>query len=591
MLGAVLRNTAWILGFVCYTGHSTKLIMNSKKSGVKFSRVESLMSNLMIAILGIQTILCSICAILNSIYFNENLVNANYIPPNQYGNSMNSLISYFTYMLLLNTMIPISLIITLEFIKMIQGYFMACDVEMYSKVTDRWVKAGSISLNEELGHVNYLFSDKTGTLTCNKMDFKYCVVGEDCYEYIRPMCNSENKADNDKKDLRKKMEIIEIGPNYMEAHSSRIPFRGKASAINEYLQDNMNVITEFWKALSLAHECTIDDKNGNYIGMSPDDIELLKAAKEQGFEYLERETITKRFIKIGEEIKDFEILMLNEFTSDRRRMSIIVKDESTIKLYSKGADTELLKRLSKNANERFISQSKKYIDYFSQYGYRTLFVGMRIIDTETWENWNLRYKTAALDFRHKKENLEVLQNEIESELHLIGATIVEDKLQADVPDTIRDLKLAGIKIWMLTGDKFSTAFNIGLSCNLISNDMKMFKIRGERGENMDFLIDDFSKFFNEHDVEITDLPPYGIVIDSAALTSILNDNEILSNFLLIAHSAKSVVCCRVSPLQKAQVVNAMKEYKKDAVIMAIGDGGNDVSMLMSAHIGIININL
>jgi phospholipid-translocating P-type ATPase (flippase) len=491
-------------------------------------------------------------------------------------------------------MIPISLIITLEIIKIIQGYFMSCDVEMYSHVRERYVKAGSISLNEELGHVNYLFSDKTGTLTSNKMVFKYCVIGETCYEYVRPKKEEETDKE-EKKNLRKKLDITEIGPKYMEnfigSESTKVNPNRKDGGIVDYILDNAVIINEFWKALATGHECTIDEKNGNFMGLSPDDIELLKAAKEQGFECVRGETNTKRYIKMKDDVRSFEILRLNEFSSDRRRMSIIVRDGNSIKLYLKGADTEVLKRLSKNSNEKFINSSRKYIDFFSQYGYRTLLVAMRILDEKTYEEWNNRYKQASLDFKHKKENLEELQNEIENDLHLIGATIVEDKLQDQVPETIRDLRLAGIKIWMLTGDKFSTALNIALSCNLISNDMKMFKIRGERNENIDFLIDEFSKYYNENDVEIHELPPYGLVIDSVALCVILNDPENLSNFLLIAHNAASVICCRVSPLQKAEVVKAMKNYNKKAVVMSIGDGGNDVSMLMEAHIGKISIKI
>ena len=587
----------WIVGFVCYTGPNTKLILNSKKAGVKYSRVERLMSNLMVAVLVIQIVLCTICSIFTSYFLNNNLANASYLPKTDYTNSVNALISYFTYMLLLNTMIPISLIITLELIKIIQGFFMSCDVEMYSHVTERYVKAGSISLNEELGHVNYIFSDKTGTLTCNKMLFKYCVIGEICYEYIRSSVleKQDPKEIQERSEIRKKLDIIEFGPKFMEHYSNAVPFESSKTQICDndilnYLLDESTIINEFWKALSMTHECTIDENSQKYIGLSPDDIELLKASKDQGYEYTKGKSNNKRYIKIRDEVKEFEILIINEFSSERRRMSIIINDNGTIKLYSKGADTEMVKRLSKNSNEKFISQSKKFIDYFSQFGFRTLFVAMKIIDSNKFEDWNTRYRSASMDFKHKKENIEELQNEIESGLHLIGATIVEDKLQDKVPDTIRDLKLAGIKIWMLTGDKFSTAFNIGLSCNLVSNEMKIFKIRGERGENMDFLIEEFSKFYNHNNVDIQDLPPYGIVIDSAALTSIIGDKDNLSNFLLIAHNANSVICCRVSPLQKAQVVKAMKEYKKESVIIAIGDGGNDVSMLMEAHIGTLHNN-
>ena len=127
-----------------YTGHKTKLILNSKAPRLKLSRVESLMSQLLVFILILQMIFCIICAVAHSI-FNNTVINANYqiaifgyLPPiYQNNSSLDSFMSYFTYILLLNTMIPISLIITLEIVKVIQGYFIAVDCELYSVLRDK----------------------------------------------------------------------------------------------------------------------------------------------------------------------------------------------------------------------------------------------------------------------------------------------------------------------------------------------------------------------------------------------------------------------------------------------------------------------
>ena len=182
-----------------------------------------------------------------------------------------------------------------------------------------------------------------------------------------------------------------------------------------------------------------------------------------------------------------------------------------------------------------------------------------------------------------------------------SATIVEDKLQDKVPETIRDLRLAQIKVWMLTGDKMNTAYNIGLSCNLISKEMKIFNICGIEPKKDELTLSimnqreraqvilDFAKEFQKYKGGFDSLerPQYGILVDEKALLTIEEEDvEIKNIFLDIAKDAVAVICCRVSPLQKSQVVKMMKNYNPNSKTLAIGDGGNDVSMIMEAHIGV-----
>lgn len=608
--GAFLRNTEWAIGFIVYTGHSTKLILNSKKQRVKFSRVETLLSKLLLAILFLQFIFCVICAICHGKYHESYVILNPYIPPTGDSNFTDNLISYFSYMLLLNTMIPISLIITLEVVKVIQGIFTSFDVELYSHVRQKFAKAGSISINEELGQVNFIFSDKTGTLTCNKMIFKYCVIGDMCYEYQKDIDDTPKgkkiitNINEEETKLRDEMNIKTIGPRYMQRF-----FRSKSMAINrtryknfvvksqinnkcQYdMQDEGIVIEEFWKALSLAHECSCNEKeNGTmeYTGMSPDDIELVKTAAEQGYKY-QKSSNSVRKVRINEGDFDFEVLNIMEFDSDRKRMSIIVRDGDQIKLYMKGADSEIKKRLSKESQNEFLEYSNYYVDYFSSKGFRTLFVALKIIDENEYNIWDSKLKKAELNLDNKKQAVKEAFEEIEEGVYLLGATIVEDKLQDEVPETIRDLRLAGIKIWMLTGDKMDTAQNIGLSCNLISRSLTTFKISGEKGDNLDKLIKEYSGFLNriysQNQSSIME-EPFAIVIDTFALARILKDKQETQLFLEVSSRASSVICCRVTPLQKAEVVKIMKQFDKSAVTLSIGDGGNDVSMIMEAHIGI-----
>jgi magnesium-transporting ATPase (P-type) len=139
---------------------------------------------------------------------------------------------------------------------------------------------------------------------------------------------------------------------------------------------------------------------------------------------------------------------------------------------------------------------------------------------------------------------------------------------------------------MLTGDKVDTAYNIGLSCNLISTEMEIFKIQGEKGDKLSKLQEEFKKFLNKNSYSNPTSIAYSILIDHITLTSVLESKEQTTMFLDIAYGASSVLCCRVSPKQKSQVVKMVKHYDAQAVTLAIGDGGNDVPMITEAHIGI-----
>lgn len=309
----------------------------------------------------------------------------------------------------------------------------------------------------------------------------------------------------------------------------------------------------------------------------------MKTAREQGFEFVRSDCNNIKLIRVAETLFHFEILHIQEFTSDRKRMSILVKDNNNIiKLYIKGADCEIKKRLSKENIDSHVKTSEKYCELFSQKGYRTLSVGYKIIDEQTYKKFKQGIHEANQDLNNKLDKIEEVYNKIEKNIILLGGTIVEDKLQDLVPETIRDLRMAKIKIWMLTGDKFETAYNIGLSCNLISSQMKIFMIRGEEGDTVDKFLQDYVSFINI-DPSST---KYSIIMDTISISNILSNNLILPSFLDAAKNAESVICCRTSPLQKAEIVRAMKDFLPYATTLAIGDGGNDVSMIQEAHIGV-----
>ena len=622
--GAKLRNTNWIIGIVIYTGHNCKIMKNAKEQVIKFSSVELKMNKLLIFILILQIILSIIGAFFHYSYFKKNkksiiqtktIKNKNDFIRNSFIDFMifkigiDSFLSFFTYFLLLNTLIPISLIITLEIVKMVQGLFIGFDIEGYSNQRKKFIKPNSVSLNEELGLVNYIFTDKTGTLTCNKMLLKFCVIGDICYEFIRDDFFI-NKELRDKEDIKtfSNYDMVKASSLYNKKNiilSSTYDNYIVSSLENKniciHLDKTEKIIEEFWKALSLCHDCSIQD--GNYVGMSPDNIELVKSAKLQGFSFDKSDNSSQINLNLGENgemTKIFEKLCQIEFTSDRKRESIIIKEEGLYKLYIKGADSIIEERLNNSTPKSILDKAKYYVNLFSDKGYRTLYIAMRILTKNEYEEFAYNLEQAQMDIKHKKEKEEECYNQIEKNLTLIGATIVEDKLQDQVPEVIKDLRIAGIKIWMLTGDKLKTAYNIALSCNLISKNMKIFFIEGKDiKKNKDLedinknkreeIILSFIKNFNKYKNEFNSLNPnfnFSILLDEKALLTICDNIEISNIFLSVAKDAMSVICCRVSPLQKSQVVKLVKNYDKNKITLSIGDGGNDVSMILEAHIGI-----
>jgi phospholipid-transporting ATPase len=287
-------------------------------------------------------------------------------------------------------------------------------------------------------------------------------------------------------------------------------------------------------------------------------------------------------VEINGQEKQYELLNVCEFNSTRKRMSAILRyPDRSIRLFCKGADTVILERLSDD--NPYVTATTRQLEDYAAEGLRTLCIATRVIPNEEYNQWIKTYNAAATALDERGEKLDEAAELIEKDLFLLGATAIEDKLQDGVPETIHVLQEAGIKIWVLTGDRQETAINIGLSCKLLSEDMNLLIINEESAEATRENLTSKLAAINQYQISQHDINTLALVIDGKSLGYALDYCDDL--LLELGCLCKAVICCRVSPLQKALVVKMVKNKKK-ALLLAIGDGANDVSMIQAAHVGV-----
>ncbi|KAI1317165.1 hypothetical protein EDD11_008956 [Mortierella claussenii] len=562
--GAQLRNTNWVYGVVIFTGHESKLMRNASATPIKRTSVEKMTNVQIIFLFGILLAMSLASAIGNMVITNRNLNQLSYIGLAPLSWSDFGL-SILTFLILYNNLIPISLMVTMEVVKFWQAQLINSDLDMYYEKTDTPALARTSSLVEELGQIEYIFSDKTGTLTCNEMEFRQCSIAGLAYS-----------------------DVVEDGK---QAHLED----GVEVGIHDFKQLNANlrnhptsnVIDEFLTLLAVCHTVIPERQESNpseivYQASSPDEGALVSGAAVMGYKFTTRRPRSVN-IQVGRHDLEYEILNVCEFNSTRKRMSTIVRGpDKKIKLYCKGADTVILERLG--TENEFVDATMQHLEDYATEGLRTLCVAMREIPEKEYQHWCQIYDRAATTIQNRSEELDKAAELIEKNLFLLGATAIEDKLQDGVPETIHTLQQAGIKVWVLTGDRQETAINIGYSCKLIQEDMSLIicneQTHWETKEFLETKVKAIKSTYQRGD----EIEPLALIIDGKSLGYAL-EKDVEKVFLELAVLCKAVICCRVSPLQKALVVKLVKRNLK-SILLAIGDGANDVSMIQAAHVGV-----
>lgn len=543
--GSKMVNTEWIIGVVVYTGKDTKIVMNSRTTRIKRSSIEA-MTNRQILYLFILLVTIVVSCFL-AFYFITSYYTIKL--PHNYATfelSAEKLMKkFFTFLVLLNNLVPISLIMTMEIIRIRLGSLIDSDMELYDECTDTPAVAKTTSLIEELGQVHYIFSDKTGTLTRNEM-------------ILRQLC-VQGRVIND-----------------------------VAESIHVTDYPNLENLLLVMATCNTAVIGSVNSQTGmrSYQSSSPDEVAIVEAAAGLGAALVERKltSVTVRVIvnetSLETATTKFKILAVLEFDSTRKRMSVILRDErNRYWIYSKGADAVMLPRLKTSERDRSVMMAtEKAMNNMALIGLRTLVFASREMSSAEVEEWLPIWKQAQVATTKRKELMDQAMELVEKDLVLCGVSGVEDRLQDAVPETIEKLHGAGIRLWVLTGDKLETAVNIGYSCKLLQPSTQLLQLVS--GDGLEAALHGWKETMTLQRVSNA-----AIVIEAKALHEILEDENLQTLFVEAAKPCRTVICCRVSPSQKAKVVEMVQKREK-AVCLAIGDGANDVGMIQAAQIGV-----
>uniref|UniRef100_A0A2I3H0T3 Phospholipid-transporting ATPase n=1 Tax=Nomascus leucogenys TaxID=61853 RepID=A0A2I3H0T3_NOMLE len=466
------------------------------------------------------------------------------------------------FLLLFSNIIPISLRVNLDMGKIVYSWVIRRD----SKIPGTVVRSSTIP--EQLGRISYLLTDKTGTLTQNEMIFKRLHLGTVAYGLDS-------------------MDEVQSHIFSIYTQQSQDPPAQKGPTLTTKVRRTMSSrVHEAVKAIALCHNVTpVYESNGVtdqaeaekqyedscrvYQASSPDEVALVQWTESVGLTLVGRDQSSMQLRTPGDQILNFTILQIFPFTYESKRMGIIVRDESTgeITFYMKGADVVMAGIVQYN------DWLEEECGNMAREGLRVLVVAKKSLAEEQYQDFEARYVQAKLSVHDRSLKVATVIESLEMEMELLCLTGVEDQLQADVRPTLETLRNAGIKVWMLTGDKLETATCTAKNAHLVTRnqDIHVFRLVTNRGEAHLEL----NAFRRKHDC--------ALVISGDSLEVCLKYYEY--EFMELACQCPAVVCCRCAPTQKAQIVRLLQE-RTGKLTCAVGDGGNDVSMIQESDCGV-----
>ncbi|XP_031255329.1 phospholipid-transporting ATPase 2 [Pistacia vera] len=540
-----LRNTEWACGVAVYTGNETKLGMSRGIPEPKLTAVDAMIDKLTGAIFVFQIVVVLVLGVAGNVWKDTEARKQWYVLYPNEGPWYELLVIPLRFELLCSIMIPISIKVSLDLVKSLYAKFIDWDNEMIDPETGTPSHATNTAISEDLGQVEYILTDKTGTLTENKMIFRRCCISGHFYG---------NENGDALKDVGLLNAVASGSPDVirfltvMAVCNTVIPIQSKTGAIL-------------------------------YKAQSQDEEALVHAAAKLHMVFVNKNANIVE-IRFNASVLHYEVLEILEFTSDRKRMSVVVRDcqSGKIILLSKGADEAVLPYAHAGQQTRSFIEA---VEQYSQLGLRTLCLAWCELREDEYAEWSLMFKEASSTLVDREWRIAEVCQRLEHDLEVLGVTAIEDRLQDGVPETIETLRKAGINFWMLTGDKQNTAVQIALSCNFISPEPKG-QLLSIDGKTVDEVCRSLERVLLTMRITTSEPKDVAFVVDGWALEIALKHYR--KAFTELAILSRTAICCRVTPSQKAQLVELLKSC--DYRTLAIGDGGNDVRMIQQADIGV-----
>ncbi|XP_044580314.1 phospholipid-transporting ATPase IF-like isoform X3 [Cotesia glomerata] len=578
--GSRLRDTEFIIGAAVYSGSDTKLSKNSKQTPNKFSTVEKSINLYLVFFIFILILEITISTVLKQLSDYDHQGH-HYLSNNSTNSFFKVVRDFLSFTILYNYIVPISLYVTVELQKFLGSLFFHWDLEMYDERNNQPAVVNTSDLNEDLGQIEYLLTDKTGTLTENLMVFRRCSINgtmyieKDCNGkiYELPLNGNEHEA----------TKVVTWPPeiwHFMIALSLCHSVHVAPPMIMDGVVARRTAFRESFRHKTIRRvnsSLLMDPSLPEYQAASADEKALVEASARCGVVLTKYEGDLLE-IKAGDQYLSFTCLEILEFTSERKRMSVIVQDSANeLLLYSKGADSEMFPLM----HEGKIHETKQHVADFSQRGLRTLVVGCKKLSVQEYDKFiRLAEQARQIIGPERSKQVEKVYLSVERGMTLLGATGIEDSLQEGVEETLESLRAANIKVWVLTGDKAETAENIAFSCGHFKSGTEVLRLMGQSTVQICFI----TLTSYERRMKLEPYKQYGLIMDGVSMAIAYNHCPELLR--IVGMSCDAVVCCRMSPLQKSEIVQLIKNSKRHPLTAAIGDGGNDVSMIQEAHVGI-----
>lgn len=620
----LLKNTERVMAVAVYTGAETKCGMNTRPSPAKWAQIDQQVNTYSIFIFGGQIVTATIFGFLG--YCMNTNIEWWYLPKHHLSPSVYLIIYPLRFFLLTTVMIPVSFKFVVDMSKHYIAEVVECD-EALKHENGEGCRVKNSSIVEDLGQIDYVLSDKTGTLTQNVMELRYISVVPDHQLELTEMDVPASMLSS---------------PTV--ANSSVLPFREKYNGGADDLShppkgcvrspeilhfSTMMALCSTVEVVRTKRSTDLNDTvvTNMYQAASPDEVALCFGAAKTGV-LLESRSPESATVTVCGETEKWPIHHLFPFSSDRKSMGIITENPRTnqLLLVMKGADDCIQRMLRHDRCFSAFPMLGEHLSLYAKSGLRTLLFAQKEITRKELQEFLASMREAELSMSDRQAVVDALRDQMECDMELIGITANEDKLQENVRETVQDLHEAGVKMWMLTGDKIETAEQIGLSCSLFNANDRIIRIVddpingvGWEEKLMSFPTTGHSRTPERNQVALspytllaigkyimqkvmfygTSKIPFDpletdqssssartalVVHGGPVLQKILTTERLACRFMEISNECQSVICARTTPSQKAAVTNFVRT--QGHMTLSIGDGGNDVAMLQAAHVGV-----